>query len=460
MATREHFSSRLGFLLIAAGCAIGLGNVWRFPYITGQYGGAIFVFIYIFFLVVLGLPLLMMELAVGRASRRSLARSFEELSPNSKWHYNKFWMIAGNYVLLSFYSVVTGWMLYYCVKGFTGEFGVNSDAATAGQSFGHMLASPSDMLMNMLAVVAIAFTVCSMGLRKGVERITKPLMILLFALLFFLAMRSYTLDGFAAGIEYYLKPDLSKITDGGAARVFEVLSAAMAQAFFTLSIGIGAIQIFGTYMDSQRTLASEGLSILCLDTTVALISGLVIFPACFTYGVEPGQGPGLIFVTLVSVFSHMANGALWGGLFFLFMLFAALSTLIAVFENIIAISMELFSTSRRRAVMGNFAAILIIGLPCLFGFNLLSWIQPLGEGSTILDLEDFIVTYNILPFGALIYAAFVTWRTGWGFDNFLKECNTGKGIKMPSWGLKYYRFVVPAVIVFLILNSYYSIFIA
>ncbi|WP_308498342.1 sodium-dependent transporter [uncultured Anaerobiospirillum sp.] len=460
MATREHFSSRLGFLLIAAGCAIGLGNVWRFPYITGQYGGAIFVFIYIFFLVVLGLPLLMMELAVGRASRRSLARSFEELSPNSKWHYNKFWMIAGNYVLLSFYSVVTGWMLYYCVKGFTGEFGVNSDAATAGQSFGHMLSSPSDMLMNMLAVVAIAFTVCSMGLRKGVERITKPLMILLFALLFFLAMRSYTLDGFAAGIEYYLKPDLSKITDGGAARVFEVLSAAMAQAFFTLSIGIGAIQIFGTYMDSQRTLASEGLSILCLDTTVALISGLVIFPACFTYGVEPGQGPGLIFVTLVSVFSHMANGALWGGLFFLFMLFAALSTLIAVFENIIAISMELFSTSRRRAVMGNFAAILIIGLPCLFGFNLLSWIQPLGEGSTILDLEDFIVTYNILPFGALIYAAFVTWRTGWGFDNFLKECNTGKGIKMPSWGLKYYRFVVPAVIVFLILNSYYSIFIA
>lgn len=460
MATREHFSSRLGFLLIAAGCAIGLGNVWRFPYITGQYGGAIFVFIYIFFLVVLGLPLLMMELAVGRASRRSLARSFEELSPNSKWHYNKFWMIAGNYVLLSFYSVVTGWMLYYCVKGFTGEFGVNSDAATAGHSFGHMLASPSDMLMNMLAVVAIAFTVCSMGLRKGVERITKPLMILLFALLFFLAIRSFTLDGFAAGIEYYLKPDLSKITDGGAARVFEVLSAAMAQAFFTLSIGIGAIQIFGTYMDSQRTLASEGLSILCLDTTVALISGLVIFPACFTYGVEPGQGPGLIFVTLVSVFSHMANGALWGGLFFLFMLFAALSTLIAVFENIIAISMELFSTSRRRAVMGNFAAILIIGLPCLFGFNLLSWIQPLGEGSTILDLEDFIVTYNILPFGALIYAAFVTWRTGWGFDNFLKECNTGKGIKMPSWGLKYYRFVVPAVIVFLILNSYYSIFIA
>ena len=458
MATREHFSSRLGFLLIAAGCAIGLGNVWRFPYITGQYGGAIFVFIYIFFLVVLGLPLLMMELAVGRASRRSLARSFEELSPNSKWHYNKFWMIAGNYVLLSFYSVVTGWMLYYCVKGFTGEFGVNSDAATAGQSFGHMLASPSDMLMNMLAVVAIAFTVCSMGLRKGVERITKPLMILLFALLFFLAMRSFTLDGFAAGIEYYLKPDLSKITDGGAARVFEVLSAAMAQAFFTLSIGIGAIQIFGTYMNSKQTLASEGLSILALDTTVALLSGLVIFPACFTYAVEPGQGPGLIFVTLVSVFSHMENGAIWGGFFFMFMLFAALSTLIAVFENIIAISMELFTTSRRRAVLGNFVVILIIALPCVFGFNHLSFIHPLGGESTILDLEDFIISYNILPFGALVYAAFVTWRTGWGYENFLKECNTGSGIKMPAWGVNYYRYIVPVVIFLLIMNCYYSVF--
>ena len=458
MATREHFSSRLGFLLIAAGCAIGLGNVWRFPYITGQYGGAIFVFIYIFFLVVLGLPLLMMELAVGRASRRSLARSFEELSPNSKWHYNKFWMIAGNYVLLSFYSVVTGWMLYYCVKGFTGEFGVNSDAATAGQSFGHMLASPSDMLMNMLAVVAIAFTVCSMGLRKGVERITKPLMILLFALLFFLAIRSFTLDGFAAGIEYYLKPDLSKITDGGAARVFEVLSAAMAQAFFTLSIGIGAIQIFGTYMNSKQTLASEGLSILALDTTVALLSGLVIFPACFTYAVEPGQGPGLIFVTLVSVFSHMENGAIWGGFFFMFMLFAALSTLIAVFENIIAISMELFTTSRRRAVLGNFVVILIIALPCVFGFNHLSFIHPLGGESTILDLEDFIISYNILPFGALVYAAFVTWRTGWGYENFLKECNTGSGIKMPAWGVNYYRYIVPVVIFLLIMNCYYSVF--
>lgn len=461
MATREHFSSRLGFLLIAAGCAIGLGNVWRFPYIVGQYGGAIFVLIYVFFLVAFGLPLLMMELAVGRASRRSLALSFEELAPEgSKWRYNKYWMIAGNYVLMSFYSVITGWMLYYCVKGFTGEFGQNTDAAAAGAAFGNMLSSPSDMLMNMLAVVSLAFGVCALGLRKGVERVTKPLMLVLFGLLIFLALRSFTLEGFSAGVEYYLKPDISKITGGGIARVIEVLSAAMAQAFFTLSIGIGAIQIFGTYMNSKQTLATEGLSILALDTTVAFLSGLVIFPACFTYAVEPGQGPGLIFVTLVSVFSHMENGAIWGGLFFMFMLFAALSTLIAVFENIIAITMELFTTSRRRAVMGNFGVILLIALPCVFGFNLLSFIHPLGGESTILDLEDFIISYNILPFGALVYAAFITWRNGWGYDNFLSECNTGSGIKMPSWGLSYYRFVVPVVIFLLIMNCYYSVFFA
>ena len=461
MATREHFSSRLGFLLITAGCAIGLGNVWRFPYIVGQYGGAIFVLIYIFFLVAFGLPLLMMELAIGRNSRRSLALSFETLEPaGGKWHLNKYWMIAGNYILMSFYSVITGWMLYYSIKGFLGEFGTNTDAAGAGEAFNAMLASPSAMVINMLAVVAVAFGICACGLRKGVERITKPLMLLLFAILIFLALRSFTLDGFKAGIEYYLKPDISKITDGGMARVIEVLSAAMAQAFFTLSIGIGAIQIFGTYMSSKQTLASEGLSILVLDTTVAFFSGLVIFPACFTYAVEPGQGPGLIFVTLVSVFSHMENGAIWGGLFFMFMLFAALSTLIAVFENIIAICMELFTTSRRRAVMINFVVILIFAMPCILGFNYWSDIHPLGGSSTILDLEDFIISYNILPFGALVYAAFITWRGGWGFDKFLKECNTGEGVKMPRWGLNYYRFVVPVVIFLLIANCYYSVFFA
>ena len=461
MSTREHFATRLGFLLITAGCAIGLGNVWRFPYIVGQYGGAFFVLIYIFFLVFFGLPLLMMELAIGRSSRRSLAQSFETLEPQGRhWHFNKWWMIAGNYVLMSFYSVITGWMLYYSLKGFSGEFGVNSDATVAGAAFADMLASPSSMLISMLAVVAVAFGICACGLRKGVERITKPMMILLFALLFFMALRSFTLDGFEEGVSYYLKPDLSKITDGGIARVIEVFSAAMAQAFFTLSIGVGAIQIFGTYMSSNQTLASEGLSILALDTTVAFLSGLVIVPACFTYAVEPGQGPSLIFVTLVSVFSHMENGAFWGGIFFVFMLFAALSTLIAVFENIIAIFMELFTTSRRRAVMINFCVIFVVSLPCILGFNYWSDIHPLGGSSTILDLEDFIISYNILPFGALVYAAFITWRGGWGFNNFLSECNTGKGVRMPSWGLNYYRFVVPVVIFLLIANCYYSVFFA
>ena len=461
MSTREHFATRLGFLLITAGCAIGLGNVWRFPYIVGQYGGAFFVLIYIFFLVFFGLPLLMMELAIGRSSRRSLAQSFETLEPQGRhWHFNKWWMIAGNYVLMSFYSVITGWMLYYSLKGFSGEFGVNSDATVAGAAFADMLASPSSMLISMLAVVAVAFGICACGLRKGVERITKPMMILLFALLIFMALRSFTLDGFEEGVSYYLKPDLSKITDGGIARVIEVFSAAMAQAFFTLSIGVGAIQIFGTYMSSNQTLASEGLSILALDTTVAFLSGLVIFPACFTYAVEPGQGPSLIFVTLVSVFSHMENGAFWGGIFFVFMLFAALSTLIAVFENIIAIFMELFTTSRRRAVMINFCIIFVVSLPCILGFNYWSDIHPLGGSSTILDLEDFIISYNILPFGALVYAAFITWRGGWGFNNFLSECNTGNGVRMPSWGLNYYRFVVPVVIFLLIANCYYSVFFA
>ena len=456
MPTREHFSTRLGFLLISAGCAIGLGNVWRFPFITGQYGGAIFVLIYLFFLVFFGVPLLAMEFSVGRASRCSLANSFESLErKGSRWHFNKYWMILGNYVLLSFYSVVTGWMLFYCIKGFTGEFGVNTSAEVAGAEFNAMLSSPSDMLVNMIAVTAVSFGICALGLRKGVERITKPMMIILFLLLIFMALRSFTLPGFKEGMAYYLAPNLDNLTKYG---LLEVISAAMAQAFFSLSIGIGAMQIFATYMNSDHTLISESFSIMILNTMVALLSGMIIFPACFSYGVEPGQGPGLIFVTLVSVFSNMQNGAMWGGLFFMFMLFAALSTLIAVFENIIAITMEYFTTSRRRAVMINFVVILVIGMPCLFGFNYLSDVHPLGGNSTFLDLEDFIISNNILPFGAFCYLAFITWRGGWGFNKFIEEANRGKGIKLPNWGISYYRYVLPVVILFLIGNSYYSVF--
>lgn len=456
MATREHFSSRLGFMLIAAGCAIGLGNVWRFPFIVGQYGGAIFVLIYLGFLVVLGLPLLTMELAVGRASRRSLAQSFEILEqPGSKLHVHKYWMIFGNYVLMSFYSVVTGWMVYYCIKGFTGEFGVDSSAVQAGEAFGHMLNSPADMLINMIAVVAIGFGICAMGLRKGVERITKPMMLLLFVLLTFLAMRSFFLPGFAEGIDYYLAPNLETFNDHS---LIEILSAAMAQSFFTLSIGIGAIQIFGTYAPSSHTLLTESVNITILDTIVALLSGFIIFPACFSYGVQPDQGPSLIFVTLVSIFSHMSYGGIWGGLFFLFMAFASLSTLIAVFENIVAIWMEIFTTSRRRAVMHNFVIILVVSLPCLFGFNLLSDVHPLGGSSTFLDLEDFIISDNILPLGALFYVLFVSLKRGWGFDKYLEEANRGEGLKVPYWCKNYFKYVLPVVIFVLVVNCYFSVF--
>ena len=456
MATREHFSSRLGFVLIAAGCAIGLGNVWRFPFIVGQYGGAIFVLIYLAFLFVFGLPLLTIELAVGRASRRSLAQSFEILEEKgAKWHINKYWMIFGNYVLMSFYTVVTGWMLFYCIKGFTGEFGINTEAKVAAEAFGKMLASPADMLTSMLAVIAIGFGVCAMGLRKGVERITKPMMILLFCIMIFLAIRSCFLPGFSEGISYYLKPSFENFSQHS---LIEVLSAAMAQAFFTLSIGIGAIQIFATYAPSEHTLASESINIAVLDTCVALISGLIIFPACFSYNVQPDQGPGLIFITLVSIFSHMENGGIWGGLFFLFMTFAALSTVVAVFENIIAITMELFTTSRRRAVVSNFLIILAISLPCLFGFNYLSDVHPLGGNSSFLDLEDFIISNNILPLGALCYLIFVTWKRGWGFKNYINEANLGRGIKMPLWIEKYYRYVLPVIIFLLVANGYIAVF--
>ncbi len=456
MATREHFSSRLGFVLIAAGCAIGLGNVWRFPFIVGQYGGAIFVLIYLFFLFTLGLPMLTVELAIGRASRRSLACSFEALEEKgSKWHLNKYWMIFGNYVLMSFYTVVTGWMMFYCIKGFTGEFGVNTDAKVAAEAFGKMISSPADMLTNMLAVVSIGFGVCAMGLRKGVERITKPMMIILFSIMIFLAIRSCFLPGFSEGIRYYLAPNFEVFNQHSLA---EVLTAAMAQAFFTLSIGIGAIQIFATYAPSDHTLATEGINIAVLDTMVAFISGLIIFPACFSYDVQPDQGPGLVFITLVSIFSHMENGGIWGGLFFLFMTFAALSTVVAVFENIIAISMEMFTTSRRRAVVGNFVVVLLISLPCLFGFNLLKDVHPLGGNSTFLDLEDFLISNNILPLGALLYLIFVTWRHGWGFDKYLAEANLGKGPKMPRWTEKYFRYVLPVVIFFLVVNGYITVF--
>ena len=451
---REQFSSRLGFLLIAAGCAIGLGNVWRFPYITGQYGGAIFVIIYLCFLFFVGVPLLTMELSVGRASRRSLGQSFEVLAPHTKWYLNKFWMIPGNYILMAFYSLVTGWLLYYMVMLGSGIMQAPTQEA-AGQVFNELLVSPVSMFTCTVIVVVASFSVCAFGLEKGVERITKPMMILLFALLIFLAARSFTLPGVKEGLSYYLLPSFDNMQREG---ILNALSAAMGQSFFTLGLGVGSIQIFGSYMKRQYTLGYEAFTITLLDTTVALLAGFIIFPACFSYGVEPGQGPGLLFVTLVTVFSNMDYGAFWGGLFFLFMLFAAVSTLIAVFENIIAITMEMFALSRIKAVLINCCVVLLLGLPCMFGYNYLSDIHPLGGSSTILDTYDFILSNNILPFGTTCYVLFITLKRGWGFDNYIAETNYGKGLKFPHAFKYYYRFILPIVILALFIQGYVGVF--
>ena len=452
---REQFSSRLGFLLIAAGCSIGLGNVWRFPYITGEYGGAIFLVIYLFFLFLVGVPILTIELAVGRASRRSLGKSFEEISPNTKWNLNKFLMISGNYVLMAFYSLVTGWMFYYMIKVGSGAYTGVISRDEAGGLFGSMLADPASQFICTLIVVIGSFAVCACGLQKGVERITKPMMILLFVLLIFMAARSFVLPGAKEGISYYLMPNFDNLKEHG---VLNTLSAAMAQSFFTLGLGVGSIQIFGSYMNREHTLFSEGMTLTILNTVVAVLSGFIIFPACFSYGVQPDSGPGLVFISLVSVFSNMAYGQVWGAVFFLFMLFASVSTLIAVFENIIAICMEIFDISRVKSVVYNCIVIILLGIPCLLGYNLWSDIQPLGAGSTILDTYDFVLSKNILPYGTLCYILYVVLKRGWGFDNYLKEANTGIGIKIPLWALNYYKFVLPVVIVVLFLQGYVEIF--
>ncbi|MCK0525738.1 MULTISPECIES: sodium-dependent transporter [unclassified Anaerobiospirillum] len=456
MSQREQFSSRLGFLLIAAGCAIGLGNVWRFPYITGQYGGAIFVLMYLFFLLLLGVPLLTLELSVGRASRRSVARAFEILEqPGSRWHWNKFWMIPGSYILMSFYGVITGWLLYYMLRTATGFFPEGTTQQTAGMRFEELLASPYIMFACMMSVAFIAFSIVALGVVKGVERITKPLMLVLFALLIFMAVRSVSLPGFAEGISYYLNPSWDSVQKHG---FMQAMWAAMGQVFFTLSVGQGSIEIFGTYMDKRHSLTSEAILICILDTTVALLAGFVIFPACFSFDIEPGAGPSLLFVTLTTVFSNMEFGIFWGTLFFLFMLFAALSTLIAVFESIISMTMDLFTISRVKAVIYNFAIITVMSIPCILGFNVLKDFHPLGGQTVIMDLQDFIVSNNVLPIGSLVFLLFITAKSGMGFKRYREECNTGSGPKIPEWTLWYFKYVLPVVIAVILVVGYYNIF--
>ena len=451
MEKRETFASRLGFILISAGCAIGLGNVWRFPYITGKYGGAAFVLIYLCFLVILGIPIMVMEFSVGRASKRSAARSFHVLEPKgTKWHLAGYLAIIGNYMLMMFYTTVGGWMLAYIVKMASGTFtGLTPDEV--GGVFNGMLANPGEMTVWMIVTVVLSFAVCSMGLRNGVERINKAMMGLLFVILFALCVRSVTLEGAAEGLKFYLVPDFGKMVENG---IGEAVYAAMGQSFFTLSLGIGAMAIFGSYISKERSLTGECINICALDTTVALMSGLVIFPACFAFGVDPGEGPGLVFVTLPNVFNQMPGGRLWGSLFFVFMSFAALSTVIAVFENIISFAIDLWGWSRRKAILVNLVLILVLSMPCVLGFNVWSAIQPLGAGTTIQDLEDFIISNNLLPIGSVLYLLFCTSRYGWGWKNFIAEADEGKGVKFPKWARFYVTYILPIIVVAILIISY------
>ena len=453
---REKFSSRLGFILISAGCAIGLGNVWRFPYIVGQYGGAAFVLIYLAFLLVLGLPIVIMEFAVGRASQKSAARSFDLLEPKgSKWHLNKYIAIAGNYLLMMFYTTVAGWMVLYCVKMLKGDFSGLDATAVAGE-FTNMLGSPVLMTVMMVIVVVGCFIVCGMGLQNGVEKITKIMMISLLVLMVILAGNFLMIDGGQAGLEFYLKPDFGKIVEVG---VGEAVFAALGQAFFTLSIGIGALAIFGSYIGKEKRLTGEAVNVLALDTLVAFMAGLIIFPACFAYGVNPDSGPSLIFITLPNVFNHMTGGRVWGTLFFLFMSFASISTVIAVFQNIISFATDLTGCTVKKAVAVNIIAIILLSLPCVLGFNVWSGFMPLGAGSNIQDLEDFIVSNNLLPIGSLIYLLFCTSRYGWGYDKFLEEANAGTGLKFPK-GVKFYvSYILPLIILGIFIQGYWVKFV-
>ena len=444
MAQREKFSSRLGFILISAGCAIGLGNVWRFPYIVGQYGGAAFILIYLAFLVIFGLPIMTMEFAVGRASQKSIAESFQALEPKgTKWHWFSWIGMAGNYLLMMFYTTVTGWMFAYFFKMAKGDFvGRTVEEVTA--QFGSFTGNAPLVVGFMILAIAIGFIICSFGLEKGVEKITKTMMLALLGIIVILAIRSITLSGAEAGLKYYLVPDFNRMVEQG---VGEVIFAAMGQAFFTLSIGMGSMAIFGSYISKNRRLAGESLSIALLDTFVAFCAGLIIIPACFAYGIEPGAGPGLIFQTLPNLFNAMLGGRIWGALFFVFMIFAAVSTVVAVFENIISFAMDK-GMSRKKACLVNFFAVIILSLPCALGFNVLSFITPLGAGTGILDLEDFIVSNNILPLGSLIYVLFCTSKKyGWGWDNFINEANEGKGLKFPVALKVYAKYILPVILV-------------
>ena len=447
---RESLKSRLGFLLVSAGCAIGIGNVWRFPYVVGENGGGIFVLFYLLFLVAMGLPVLTMELAVGRGSRKSAVLAYKELEkPKSKWHIHGWFAILGCYVLMMYYTTVSGWMVSYFYKFVTGEFKAGMDADATGSVFSDLLADPKQMGFWMILTVIVGFIVCSRGLQNGLERISKIMMTALLVLIVVLAVHSITLSGAGEGLRFYLIPNLSTVEKVG---IGNVISAAMNQAFFTLSLGVAAMEIFGSYMSKDHALAGEGVRICALDTFVAVMSGLIIFPACFSYGVEVTAGPKLIFVTLPNVFVNMAGGRIWGSLFFLFMTFASFSTVIAVFENIMSFAMDMFGWSRNKTAFINCIIILIASLPCVLGYNVWSDLHLIG-GRDVLDSEDFLVSNLLLPLGSLIYLLFCVTKWGWGFDNYIEEVNTGSGVKMSVKLKPYFQFVLPVLILIILIQG-------
>lgn len=445
---RENFQSRLGFLLVSAGCAIGIGNVWRFPYVAGQNGGGIFVLLYLVFLLMMGVPVLTMELAVGRASRKSAVLAYKALEkPDSKWHIHGWFCMIGCYVLMMYYTTVSGWMLSYFFKFATGKFTSGMDKESVGNVFQSLLSSPKEMGLWMAVTVVLGFLVCSQGLQKGVEKISKYMMSALLLLIVILAVHCMLLPGAGEGIKFYLIPDAAQVAKVG---IWNVIAAAMNQAFFTLSLGIAAMEIFGSYMDRQYTLTGEAVRIGALDTFVALMSGLIIFPACFSFGVQPDAGPSLIFVTLPNIFVNMAGERIWGSLFFLFMTFASFSTVMAVFENLISFSLDMYKVDRKKAVLINGVIVLIASIPCVLGYNIWSDLHLIG-GRDVLDSEDFLVSNLLLPIGSLIYLLFCVTRFGWGFDNYYKECNAGEGLKLPRILKPYLQFVLPVLILIIII---------
>ena len=443
MEQREQLGSRLGFILLSAGCAIGIGNVWKFPYMVGQYGGGAFVLIYLFFLVILGIPVMTMEFAMGRAGQRSPARLYQQLEPKgSKWHLHGYVAMAGNYILMMFYTSVAGWMLDYFVRTAGGQF-VGADTDGVAAQFSQMLGDPLRMTLFMGIIVVLGFLVCSFSLQKGLERITKWMMVALLVIMVVLAINSVCTAGGSQGLRFYLVPDLARMKKVG---IGNVVAGAMNQAFFTLSLGIGAMAIFGSYIGKERALMGESARVAALDTLVALCSGLIIFPACFAYGVQPYSGPSLIFITLPNIFNHMPLGRVWGSLFFVFMSFAAFSTVLGVFENIVSCTMDLSGWSRKKACLFNGILMLLLSMPCVLGFNVRSKFQPLGPGTGVLDLEDFVVSNLLLPLGSLIFIFFCTSRYGWGWKDFTKEANTGKGLKVQRWMRGYMCYVLPVLV--------------